>query len=1118
MGFWRCRAAYLLRPVLAVSLGGGSYAQTSSPPSVDSALYPGAKSSPVRYSAASIPAVAAGLPSPAPVALAAPDESAIRVANRFGQVPLGYGRDVAGPAIGAGVWEALPGGGSVWRVALRSPGARAVRIRFSRFSAGTGHVWVYSPVLGDSAGIAPYSGEGPYHDGEFWSETVPGDAVVVEYQPAGVSASGPPPFQIAELAHLWAGPDIGPPEVASCHLDYKCSPQWAQPGQSVAHIVFRKDADQRFYACSGALLNTRGNSFRPYFLTANHCVASDAEARSLQAYWFYESAQCNGAAPGRASATRVDGARLLATAGISAGDYSLLLLEGLPSSPVVFAGWTVTEPTLGAGVTGIHHPDASYKRISFGNRIADHPAIVAGEFAPANQYFRVRETQGRTESGSSGSPLFDSGARVVGVLSHGLPPPPGQTVCDLTEPESGYGRFSVIYPAIERFLNDESQVGFTLTPRTLDFRGANGIFAPPVRQSFRIETTSAASAPFTVTSSAAWIRLSRASGSVSASAPAAIEVSLDEAAVRSPGSYTATLSVQVGTSAPQAVSVRVDMSATRSLVVAAVSPDPVYEQDPDAEGFRWFYQLRLEEKAGIETRLTQLRLDGTDYSSSIASWFGADRLSPLGALSANLRSRGLAVPLDRVFEFAGVDVGSGQPWSMRMTVRFLGRRTQALLRLSAQPELVSQDLTSATCPWRHDIVLAEEAGIGVDLNEWRAGVHDLSSQIAQWFGARLLAPRGRLVAAMCWNDLRVPATLDFVAGGVDDNGNPVRAAAQARFVGPPQAGAALRVTPGRVALESALERPEPFLTAIRVDLRTQRLSWSARLEFPGAARNWLTAFPLSGAGSADITLSASAAGLAQGVYSATLVVEAPQALPPRIDVPVQLAVGVAGSTRPLFSTASVVNAASSVAQLAPGMLFTVYGQNLALSTELAAAVPMPRELGGATVRVNGILCPLHFVSPGQINAQLPYEVRPGLATVSVNVQGAEYSQPIEVRALAPGVFTRDGVLLTPFPEGRPGDVLLAFATGIGAVRPPVPTGDAPPEGAPIANLPVPLNEIRVFLGGSQADVLFAGIPPGLVGVLQINWRIPPDTPTGILPLVVRAGSTVAKSVLVRIRP
>jgi len=1103
--------------VLAFSLDTAAIAQIPSPPSAASALYPGARSSPVRYAAGMMPSVAAGVAAPAPLALTAPDTAALRVANRFGQVPLGFSRDVGALTTARGAWENLAGG-RVWRLAIRSEGAQAVRIRFTGFSVGTGRVWVYAPAQDPSSEAGLFTGEGPYADGEFWSGLVAGDTAVMEYQPAGEPAAGPPPFQIAEIAHLWEGAAGNPPELASCHQDYKCFPQWAQPGQAVANIVFRKDADQRFYTCSGALLNTRGSSFRPYFLTANHCVASDTEARSVQAYWFYETAQCNGAPPGRSSAVRVDGARLLATAGISMGDYSLLLLDSLPSRPVVFAGWNVADPALDADVTGIHHPDASYKRISFGKRALDHQAIVGGEFAPASQYLRVRETLGRTESGSSGSPLFDAGGKVVGVLSHGIPPPPGQTVCELSEPESGYGRFSAIYPAIERFLNDEAQVGFTVTPRTLDFRGANGVLAPPLRQTFRIETASATASPFSIASSVPWVRLSRTSGFVSATAPVDIEVSLDEAAVRGPGSYSGILSVQVGTASPQSVSVRVDMSATRSLVVAAVSPDPVYEQDADAEGYRWFYQVRLEEKAGIETRLTQLRIDGVDYSSNISAWFGTDRLTALGALSANLRSRGLAAPLDRVFEFGGQDTAGGQSWSLRMTVRFLGRRTQALLRLSLQPDLVSQNPTSPSCAWRHDVVVTEEAGIGVDLNEWRAGGYDLSGEIAQWFGARRLAPRGRLVAGMCWNDLRVPATLDFAAGGVDDNGNAVRAGAQARFVGPPQAGATLQVTPGRVAIESPMGRTEPFLTPIKVDLGTQRLPWSGRLEFPGSARNWLTAFPLSGAGSMDMSLSASPAGLAQGVYSATLIVEAPQASPPRIDVPVQLAVGVAGSTRPIFSTAGIVNAASSAAQLAPGMLFTIYGQNLSAQTELAATVPMPREMGGATVRVNGILCPLHYVSPGQINAQMPYEVRPGLATVAINVQGVEFSQPIEVRVLAPGVFTRDGALLTPFADGRPGDVLLAFATGIGAVRPPVPTGDAPAPGTPVANLPVPLNEIRVFLGDSPADVLFAGIPSGLVGVLQINWRIPQNTPAGILPLVVRAGSTVAKSVLVRVRP
>ena len=91
--------------------------------------------------------------------------------------------------------------------------------------------------------------------------------------------------------------------------------------------------------------------------------------------------------------------------------------------------------------------------------------------------------------------------------------------------------------------------------------------------------------------------------------------------------------------------------------------------------------------------------------------------------------------------------------------------------------------------------------------------------------------------------------------------------------------------------------------------------------------------------------------------------------------------------------AAASNAASFAAStaLSPGALVSLFGTNLARQTVLASSLPLPKQMGGATVKINGIEASLHFVSPFQINAQVPFEVSPGAAEIAVALDAAEGS-------------------------------------------------------------------------------------------------------------------------------
>jgi len=357
--------------------------------------------------------------------------------------------------LGRGKWSELPDGRAVFQAALRSPGATGLRLEFVNFAAGVGRVWLYP---GDETN--PTQPVGPYEGGEdTWSGLVEGESVVLEFE---VAAGAPRmlPFQLGRFSHISANVGTAAATRAaalSCNLDVTCYPEWAEKARGVARYLFETNGGGAL--CSGALVNTRNNSGIPYFLTADHCISNDTEARSVQAFWFYQSSVCNGAPRSLRDVPTTSGATYLAGGSMEQGDFTLLRLTGTLPNGVTFAGWMPEELPMGTAVTGIHHPTGDYKRISFGNRA--EPIPTRGR--PEPKFHTIVWRTGVTEGGSSGSPIFTNEGLIVGMLSGGPKPPAGKTECDLTPAYDFYGRFSTAYPTLQGFL-EERTTGPTPTP------------------------------------------------------------------------------------------------------------------------------------------------------------------------------------------------------------------------------------------------------------------------------------------------------------------------------------------------------------------------------------------------------------------------------------------------------------------------------------------------------------------------------------------------------------------------------------------------------------------------------------------------------------------------------
>jgi uncharacterized protein (TIGR03437 family) len=226
-------------------------------------------------------------------------------------------------------------------------------------------------------------------------------------------------------------------------------------------------------------------------------------------------------------------------------------------------------------------------------------------------------------------------------------------------------------------------------------------------------------------------------------------------------------------------------------------------------------------------------------------------------------------------------------------------------------------------------------------------------------------------------------------------------------------------------------------------------------------------------------------------------------------------------------TFAVVNSADYTTNVAPGGLVSLFGESLASTTASASSTPLPTVLGNVCVTANGTNLPLFFVSPTQINAQLPFNAVGQVSTVVHTSGGISDIFVSQVDPTAPAIFSvnvpnssalnpaifrlSDDKLVTPSTPLRPNDTAVIFLTGLGQVTPLAVEGFAAPE-APLSQTPA---EPTVTIGQTAGEVQFSGLVPGFVGLYQINVFIPGHVQIGFpLPLTVTLGG---KSTTVNVR-
>jgi len=283
--------------------------------------------------------------------------------------------------------------------------------------------------------------------------------------------------------------------------------------------------------------------------------------------------------------------------------------------------------------------------------------------------------------------------------------------------------------------------------------------------------------------------------------------------------------------------------------------------------------------------------------------------------------------------------------------------------------------------------------------------------------------------------------------------------------------------------------------------------------------NWLSATGTATT-PATVTISVSPSGLVAGTYQGQ--VTATAASGGSASLAISLLVGV-----PTINTGGVVNGASfSGSALSPGSISSLFGTQLSATQMAAASVPLPTQLGGTQVSVNGAPAPLFYVSASQIN----FQMLAGLSTATIAVQsggGTSASVALALSAAAPGIFTTSSsgsgqgtILNQDFSSNSvanpaaAGSFVMIYCTGLGAVNPSLAAG-LPGATAPPYNLTV-VNPV-VTVGGQGGSVQFSAAAPGFVGLYQINVQLPAGVTGSAVPVTVSAAGSTSNAVTIAIK-
>lgn len=236
----------------------------------------------------------------------------------------------------------------------------------------------------------------------------------------------------------------------------------------------------------------------------------------------------------------------------------------------------------------------------------------------------------------------------------------------------------------------------------------------------------------------------------------------------------------------------------------------------------------------------------------------------------------------------------------------------------------------------------------------------------------------------------------------------------------------------------------------------------------------------------------------------------------------QLTAAAPAGDVPLITAGGVVSASAfdAKAGVAPGTWLEIFGTNLGTSTRTWQSSDFngdnaPLSLDGVSVTIGGKSAYVDFVSPGQVNVQVPdgIPIGAGVPLVMKNSQGETDAFALQTSDLAPALLApasfvvknKSNVVATfpPTASGnltfvgaigaisgvntrpaKPGEVITLYGVGFGPVSPTTSAGVINTKATSLTN------PITILFGQTPATVTYAGLAPNFVGLYQINVKVP----------------------------
>lgn len=404
-------------------------------------------------------------------AVGAKKNAASETGDRSKLFQVGYPRDIPASLrslpLTSLVWQTLADGSQVARVEILAPDAAAFRIGYRVDGPAAGLQVRFAGIGRDEVYAAPVT---PAENA--WSPVLEGDTATLELRVLpGVDASRWA-VTLDQLSHFVLAPaSMGQKDIAhigkagACNIDVACvtnpSSALLDAAKAVAKMVYT-DRNGRSILCTGTLLNSTSGA--NYFYSAAHCISTQAEAGTVNTYWFFDAIACGSLAIPPYQLV-VGGANLLVTD--LTLDVTLMQLRQSPPIGAVRAAWDATVIPTDTSLVGLHHPEGDLKMYSQGSM----QGYVKGpqaypESGPRTQFGKdsfisVKWVHGTTERGSSGSGVFTynpscGGGVACYELRGGLEG--GEASCATPTGADRYSRMDLLFTKLAPFLRPSAVI------------------------------------------------------------------------------------------------------------------------------------------------------------------------------------------------------------------------------------------------------------------------------------------------------------------------------------------------------------------------------------------------------------------------------------------------------------------------------------------------------------------------------------------------------------------------------------------------------------------------------------------------------------------------------------